>query len=201
MCRKMLITLGILCVLSSARAKADDVGYAYCPLGEGYVFLYDSLTSFQVIADLKCGAKVTVVDPRDDNRARVRTADGKEGYVQKSSLVAALPGSQPQPAAPAAAGSPGRSGCQQSAATRRSTSTTKAGTKASTGATSASRGGSTATARSAGAVRGASAHAGTSATPPPAKLPPPAAVAFTPFPLWVMNRICRAWRLSADIHS
>jgi len=103
MWRKVLITLGILCFLSTARAKADDVGYAYCPLGEGYVFLYDSPTGFQVIANLKCGQKLTVVDPRDDNRARVRTADGKEGYVQKSSLIAALPGSQAQPAAPAAA--------------------------------------------------------------------------------------------------
>src|SRR5579871_1533196 len=103
MCRKMLITLGILCFLSTAGAKADDIGYAYCPLGEGYVFLYDSPTSFQVLANLKCGQKLTVVDPRDNNRARVRTADGREGYVQKSSLIAALPGSQPQPApAPAA---------------------------------------------------------------------------------------------------
>src|ERR1700691_3417596 len=103
MCRNVLITLGILCFLSTAGAKADDVGYAYCPLGEGYEFLYDSPTGFQVIADLKCGQKLTVVDPRDDNRARVRTADGKEGYVQKSSLIAALPGSQQQPPAPAAA--------------------------------------------------------------------------------------------------
>ena len=103
MWRKVLITLGILCVLSTARAKADDFGYAYCPLGEGYVFLYDSPTSFQVLANLKCGEKLTVVDPRDENRARVRTADGKEGYVQKSSLIAALPGSQRQPAAPPAA--------------------------------------------------------------------------------------------------
>jgi hypothetical protein len=103
MCRNLLITLGILCFLSTARAKADDFGYAYCPLGEGYVFLYDSPTSFQVIANLKCGEKLTVVDPRDDNRARVRTADGREGYVQKSSLIAALPGSQRQPAAPPAA--------------------------------------------------------------------------------------------------
>ena len=103
MWRKVLITLGILCFLSTARAKADDVGYAYCPLGEGYVFLYDSPTSFQVIANLKCGEKLTVVDPRDDNRARVRTVDGKEGYVQKSSLIGALPGSQRQASAPAAA--------------------------------------------------------------------------------------------------
>jgi hypothetical protein len=105
MCRKVLITLGILCFLSSARAKADDVGYAYCPLGEGYVFLYDSLTSFQVLANLKCGEKVTVVDPRDNDRARVRTANGIEGYVQKSSLIAALPGTKRQPAATPDAGS------------------------------------------------------------------------------------------------
>lgn len=109
MYRKMLITLGILCFLSSAGAKADDVGYAYCPLGEGYVFLYDSPTSFQVLANLKCGEKVTVVDARDNDRARVRTADGKEGYVQKSSMTAVLPGSQRQPAtatAPPIASSP-----------------------------------------------------------------------------------------------
>lgn len=96
MCRKLLITLGILFVLSSARAKADDFAYAYCPLGEGYVFLYDSPTGFQVLANLKCGQKVTVLDARDKDRARVRTADGKEGYVLKSSVTAALPGSQRQ---------------------------------------------------------------------------------------------------------
>jgi opacity protein-like surface antigen len=102
MWRKVLITLGILCSLSSAKAKADDVAYAYCPLGEGYVFLYDTATGFQVLANLKCGEKVTVVDARDNARARVRTADGKEGYVLKSSVIATLPGRQRQPAAPTA---------------------------------------------------------------------------------------------------
>lgn len=102
MWRKVLITLGILCLLSSAKAKADDVAYAYCPLGEGYVFLYDSVAGFQVLANLKCGEKLTVVDARDNARARVRTADGKEGYVLKSSITAALPGKQREPAAPTA---------------------------------------------------------------------------------------------------
>jgi len=101
MCRRVLITVGILCFLSAARAKADDAVYAYCPLGEGYVFLYDSLTGFQVLANLKCGEKVTVVDARDKDRMRVRTADGKEGYVLKSSITAPPPGSQRQPAASA----------------------------------------------------------------------------------------------------
>jgi hypothetical protein len=104
MCRKLLITLGILFLLSSTRAKADDVAYAYCPLGEGYVFLYDSPTGFQVLANLKCGQRVTVLDARDKDRTRVRTADGKEGYVLKSSVTAGAPGSQRQPAAPPSSG-------------------------------------------------------------------------------------------------
>jgi hypothetical protein len=96
MCRKVLITLGILCFLSCAKAKADDA-YAYCPLGEGYVFLYDSPTGFQVIANLKCGAKLTVVDASDKDRTRVRTADGKEGYVLKSSITVPPSSAQQRP--------------------------------------------------------------------------------------------------------
>src|SRR5256885_5201018 len=105
MCRKLLIMLGILFLLSTARAKADDFTYAYCPLGEGYVFLYDSVDGFQVLANLKCGQRLTVVDARDRDRIKVRTADGKEGYVMKSSATAVVPGGQRQPEAPANGGS------------------------------------------------------------------------------------------------
>ena len=104
MCRKVLITLGIVVLLCAANARADDA-YAYCPLGEGYVFLYDSLTGFQVIANLKCGQRVTVVDARDRDRVKVHTADGKDGYVLKSSITATAPGGQRQPATPPNAGS------------------------------------------------------------------------------------------------
>ena len=96
---KVLIALAALFLLCSTGAKADDVTYAYCPLGEGYVFLYDSLTGFDVLANLKCGARLTVVDPGDNNRVRVRTEDGKQGYVLRSSITAGLPGSQRQAAA------------------------------------------------------------------------------------------------------
>jgi opacity protein-like surface antigen len=94
MCRKVLITLGVLCVLSAAKAKADDFAFAYCPLGEGYVFLYDSPTGFQVVSNLKCGARLTVLDARDRDRLLVRTADGKEGYVLKSTATAVTRGAQ-----------------------------------------------------------------------------------------------------------
>jgi hypothetical protein len=102
---KVLIALGMLCLLSSAKAKADDTAYAYCPAGEGYVYLYDSAASFQVLAYLKCGEKVEV-ESADRNVAKVRTADGKEGYVAQSSLTASLPTRQPQPAAAPVVSSP-----------------------------------------------------------------------------------------------
>ena len=81
MCRKVLIAVGLLCFLSATSAKADDFVYAYCPMGEGYVFLYDTATGFQVLANLKCGQKVTVVGPEGSDRVHVRTADGREGFV------------------------------------------------------------------------------------------------------------------------
>ena len=106
MCRKVLIAVGILCFLSSTRAKADDFVYAYCPMGEGYVFLYDSPAGFQVLANLKCGQKVTLVGPDGSDRVHVRTADGKEGYVPKSSITGALPGAKQQPTGAPSASSP-----------------------------------------------------------------------------------------------
>jgi hypothetical protein len=99
MCRKVLIAVGLLCFLSATRAKADDFVYAYCPMGEGYVFLYDTATGFQVLANLKCGQKVTVVGPEGSDRVHVRTADGREGFVPKSSITGALPGTKQQPTA------------------------------------------------------------------------------------------------------
>lgn len=99
MCRKALIVVAILCFLSSTKAKADDFVYAYCPLGEGYVFLYDTPTGFQVLANLKCGQKVAVLGPGSSDRLQVRTADGREGYVLRSSVTGALPGTRQQQAA------------------------------------------------------------------------------------------------------
>src|SRR5579859_633844 len=106
MCRKVLIAVGLLCFLSATRAKADDFVYAYCPLGEGYVFLYDSPAGFQVLANLKCGQKVTFVGPEGSDRVHVRTADGKEGYVPKSSITGALPGTKQQPTGGPSANTP-----------------------------------------------------------------------------------------------
>lgn len=100
MFRKLLIAFGILCLLSGAEAKADDTVYAYCPLGEGYVFLYDSADGFQVLANLKCNEKLQVVDASDKTRTKVRTANGREGWVPKTSLNMPVTPKPSQAAAP-----------------------------------------------------------------------------------------------------
>jgi outer membrane immunogenic protein len=103
MCRRRFILIPILILLCSAEAKADDFVYAYCPLGEGYVFLYDTVVGFQVLADLKCGEKLTVVDTSDKDRTRVRTASDKEGYVFKYTITT-VPFGMQAPAAPPSVG-------------------------------------------------------------------------------------------------
>ncbi|GEM_PF-645030 len=101
MFRKLLIVSGMLCLLSGAEAKAQDTAYAYCPLGEGYVFLYDSADGFQVLANLKCGEKLQVVDASDRTRTKVRTANGREGWVPKTSLNVPVAPKASQAAVPA----------------------------------------------------------------------------------------------------
>lgn len=91
-------------LLCGAAVKADDFVYANCPLGEGYVFLYDTVTGSQVLANLECGEKVTVVDTSDRERTRVRTASGKEGYVFKYTITTTPFGAEAQAATPPSVG-------------------------------------------------------------------------------------------------
>lgn len=91
---KLLISLAVLYIVSSTNLKAADAGYAYCPSGEAYVYLYQSLSTFEIVTKLKCGEKVEIVDPGNNIRVRVRTRDGKEGYVPQSDINATPPGSQ-----------------------------------------------------------------------------------------------------------
>jgi hypothetical protein len=94
----LLLTIALL--LSCAKLTAADSGSIRCQAGEGYVYLYQSADNFQVLADLKCGQKVEVVDARGSTIARVRTADGIEGYVFKAALAGIMPSSEPQPPVP-----------------------------------------------------------------------------------------------------
>jgi hypothetical protein len=78
----------ILFLLASAKLAAADTGYIRCQAGEGYVYLYQTVDNFQVLANLRCGQRVEIVDPQNNARVRVRTADGKEGYIPQSGLTA-----------------------------------------------------------------------------------------------------------------
>lgn len=91
----------ILSLLSGAKLAAADAGYILCQAGEGYVYLYQTADNFQVLANLRCGQRVEIVDSQDNARARVRTADGKEGYIPRSGLTASATGSPQEDAAPA----------------------------------------------------------------------------------------------------
>ncbi len=75
-------------VLPCGKAIAAGAGSIRCPAGESYVYLYQTADNFQVVANLKCGLKVQILDAQTSLMVRVRTSDGKEGYVSKSDLTA-----------------------------------------------------------------------------------------------------------------
>jgi Outer membrane protein beta-barrel domain len=85
---KLMFPFGAaLLLLYSAKPAAADTGHIRCQAGEGYVYLYQTLDSFQVLANLRCGQQVEILDPQNDDRVRIRTDDGKEGYIPRSGLT------------------------------------------------------------------------------------------------------------------
>ncbi len=108
MLRKLLF-LSALVMFPSLSAlaqetQAGDVGYTYCPTGQAYVYLYRSLSNFEVSANLKCGEKVEILGRENlfGGYLRVRTADGEQGYVSQSDITATPPANPRQQPAPAA---------------------------------------------------------------------------------------------------
>jgi hypothetical protein len=91
--RELLKFLALLCLLSVI-ARAGDVGYISCPSGEAYVYLYQSIDSFEVLSSLKCGERVEIIDPTDKVRVKVKSPNGKEGYLPHAAVIASAPGSQ-----------------------------------------------------------------------------------------------------------
>ena len=114
--RHKLFLLGMtMLFLSGTKLTAADVRYILCPAGEGDLYLYQTADNFDSWTNLKCGQKVEIVDAQKSPSVRVRTFDGKEGYVQQSELSGSPPLSAPsagskaarqRPPAPAASGLP-----------------------------------------------------------------------------------------------
>jgi hypothetical protein len=64
-------------------AAASDLGIVKCPANQDRVWVYDSLSSFDVEAKLRCGETVEIVS-RVKGYVKVRTESGLEGYMPDS---------------------------------------------------------------------------------------------------------------------
>ena len=88
MIRTRLLLLLIAVASLALNAMAGGTGSIRCGADDSYVYLYQTADNFQVLANLKCGQKVEVVNAQSGAMVRVRTSDGKEGYISKSELTA-----------------------------------------------------------------------------------------------------------------
>ena len=67
-------------------ARAQSAGQVECPRGDGYVYLYSSMTTLDVRTTMQCGEQVQITG-RYDRYFGVRTAKGELGYVPVESLL------------------------------------------------------------------------------------------------------------------
>jgi hypothetical protein len=88
----------VLFLVLPAVAHAQSIGQVECPRGDGYVYLYSSMTTLDVRTTLQCGEQVQITG-RYDIYFGVRTAKGEIGYVPVESLVLLKdkPGAKVQP--------------------------------------------------------------------------------------------------------
>jgi hypothetical protein len=88
----VLLVAGLWLAPSLMAAETTPV---QCAANDDRVWVYDSLTSFTVELRLKCGDPVEVVG-RAKGYVKIRTADGKEGYVPDAALPGVPPYQDPQ---------------------------------------------------------------------------------------------------------
>lgn len=76
----------LLLLLAPAISSAQQLGQVACARPGDYVYLYSSMTTFEVRSTLQCGQEV-VITGRYDTYFAVRTANGETGYVPLASLL------------------------------------------------------------------------------------------------------------------
>ena len=84
------VALLIAFALPFSRLSANENEAVKCSVGQDRVWAYDSPKTFNVAAKLKCGETVAVLG-REGGFARIRTANGTEGYVLEESLPKVVP--------------------------------------------------------------------------------------------------------------
>ena len=92
MTRTLVISFALLITAAAGpSAKAGGTVNIKCAPNEDRVWVYESLTDFNVAAKLKCNDPVQIVD-RVKGYVKIQTADGTEGYVLDTSFPkSALP--------------------------------------------------------------------------------------------------------------
>ena len=78
-----MLALIVLCY--AFPALAAETTPVKCGVNEDRVWVYDSLTSFDVGLKLKCGEPVEIIG-REKGYVKIRTSSGKEGYVPEKAL-------------------------------------------------------------------------------------------------------------------
>jgi Bacterial SH3 domain len=83
--RLRYIALLVAFVLPLSSLLADEKAVVKCSVNQERVWVYDSPTTFNVAAKLKCGETVALL-ARENGFVKVRTANGTEGYVTEENL-------------------------------------------------------------------------------------------------------------------
>ncbi|MGC1268783.1 MAG: hypothetical protein WA853_21075 [Candidatus Acidiferrum sp.] len=78
--------LVLLCLFAPAFSSAQQLGEVSCTRPGDYVYLYNSMTTFEVRSTLQCGQEV-VITGRYDTYFAVRTDKGETGYVPLASIA------------------------------------------------------------------------------------------------------------------
>jgi hypothetical protein len=76
----------LFCLVLPTIARAQSMGQVECARGDGYVYLYSSMTTLDVRTTMQCGEHVQITG-RYDRYFGVRTAKGDIGYIPVDSLL------------------------------------------------------------------------------------------------------------------
>lgn len=79
------LILAFLALVCAVPANAAETSPIKCGPNEERVWVYDSLSSFDVALKLKCGEQVEIIS-REKGYVKIRTSEGKEGYVPEKAL-------------------------------------------------------------------------------------------------------------------
>src|ERR1700728_683493 len=82
---KVVLTLILLSSCSAIPTRAAETSPLKCGVNEDRVWVYDSLSSFDVAMKLKCGEPVEVIG-HEKGYVKIRTSGGREGYVEAKAI-------------------------------------------------------------------------------------------------------------------